>query len=404
MKKLFIAVLTFLLFTSIIAGGIAADQKPVLKNQIVLFQNLLHFVPESIDSIKKKDIKNLAVKEITTAGDFTINDRIFESLMIETLVRENNFTVVERKALDYIIEEQKLSLTGLIEDEIEIGELLNVDAYLMVTLRAIRNNFLQADIMVKKIETGEIVWKDSFKGEYYTDDKLAVGPIFRPPFTYTTTGQFDGGEHLSAVSMDVETGPIFGLQLYGGQQLPGNLSFLELSYLSAACFDFATRKGDFSSETTKETVTSEYDEDLEELVPFTEKKKFKSYYVDYFSPSGYFLVKLHPAEWFNLQNDFFRIGAGFGFSVNMYGYNQKRWQKGENDDEWEYLGEEYLFTTVISPELIATVEFLPLRALSIYGDCRFRINERDADINGSYSVEDIDRFQFTIGVMYYFMK
>jgi hypothetical protein len=88
----------------------------------------------------------------------------------------------------------------------------------------------------------------------------------------------------------------------------------------------------------------------------------------------------------------------------MYGHNQRRWYKYEKDDEWEYLGEEYRFITVISPELVATVEFLPLRALSIYGDCRFRINERDADIFGSYSVEDIDRFQFTIGVMYYFMK
>jgi hypothetical protein len=296
MKKLTVALFAFLLLFSGIATGNAADQKPVLKNQIVLFQNLLHFVPESIDSIKKKNIKNLAVKEITTAGDFAINDRIFESLMIETLVRENNFTVVERKALDYIIEEQKLSLTGLLEDEIEIGELLNVDAYLTVTLRAKRNNFLQADIMVKKIETGEIVWKDSFKGEYYTDDKLAVGPIFRPPFTYTTTGQFDSGEFLSDVpTMPIETGPIFGLQLYGGQQLPGNLSFLELSFLSAVCWDFQARKGDFTSETTKETVTSEYDEDLEELVPFTEQKKFKSYYVDYYSASFYFLAKLHPS-------------------------------------------------------------------------------------------------------------
>jgi|GEM_PF-1348827 len=87
-----------------------------------------------------RHVHKLPNKRLTVAdfkeidGDETEEGKLLTEQIITRLSRVNGLKIVERNQLDVIYEEQKFSLSGNTEEELEVGRILNVDAVVFGTI------------------------------------------------------------------------------------------------------------------------------------------------------------------------------------------------------------------------------------------------------------------------------
>jgi TolB-like protein len=87
-----------------------------------------------------RHVHKLPNKRLTVAdfkeidGDETEEGKLLAEQIITRLSRVNGLKIVERNQLDVIYEEQKFSLSGNTEEELEVGRILNVDAVVFGTI------------------------------------------------------------------------------------------------------------------------------------------------------------------------------------------------------------------------------------------------------------------------------
>ena len=77
-------------------------------------------------------------------------------LISKALVNKKNIIVIERQKIKEIVDEIKLSLSGLTQNELKAGELLEVDYLIAGAVTEIGSNFLIAARLVK-VESGNII-------------------------------------------------------------------------------------------------------------------------------------------------------------------------------------------------------------------------------------------------------
>lgn len=99
-------------------------------------------------SYKDTRVKNITILPQSAGADEKEADELCSSLL------SAGFNVIERKHVNSVLEEQKLSLTGLLEKQNyrDIGKLANADAIVMVSVV-----FMRTNIRVIDVETGAVI-------------------------------------------------------------------------------------------------------------------------------------------------------------------------------------------------------------------------------------------------------
>ena len=156
MKK-YVKYNSFLLFLFLAVNNICLGQESSGKSSIVntqiqrLMDNLLTNLPD----------KNIGVAVLsfeTTEGRTEARDlgEAAAILINQNLVNIPNISVVERQRLKDIMEEIGLSQSGMTSDEIEVGNLLNVEFLIAGAVADMGNRFLLAARFIN-VETGNIL-------------------------------------------------------------------------------------------------------------------------------------------------------------------------------------------------------------------------------------------------------
>lgn len=110
-----------------------------------------------IENSHKLPNKRLTVAEFTyiDGSDSAIGKLIAEKITTK-LSQDGRIRVIERKQLNKILEEQKLSLSGITaEEEKEVGQILNVDAIISGTIAHL-DDYIEINARMIDVTTGEI--------------------------------------------------------------------------------------------------------------------------------------------------------------------------------------------------------------------------------------------------------
>jgi len=206
MRKVFLTVLMFAL--SVSSAG-AFDQN-------IAIDDALSKVLTS--AAKIKNAKVISIVPFEYGPGLTVKS--VEDKIVLKLAKTGNFKVMDKRSLEALLTEQKLSLTGLTEQTniSKIGQLLNADSLLFgrVTLS---NETLIISVNMKDVATGAVVWADEFTGEDL--NKVTFGPGIR-------SGFFNGS--VKYLLNDTLSSPI---------TLPGG--FAENQFFFAFTFSFEQR-------------------------------------------------------------------------------------------------------------------------------------------------------------------
>ena len=123
----------------------------------------LELLSESISQkLESSSIEKIAIMDYSNSSDIQSNlgAYISDEITLQLFLKEN-FQIIERDQLDYVISEQKLGSSGLIDNSsaIEIGNILSVDAIILGDISLIDNNI---SITTKAIstETSQILFID----------------------------------------------------------------------------------------------------------------------------------------------------------------------------------------------------------------------------------------------------
>lgn len=134
-----------------------------------------------------KHLDKLPNKRVTVAdftdieGDDLEEGKLFAEQVITRMLRHGGFRVIERSRLNKVLEEKKLSLAGITqEEEKEIGTLLNVDAIITGTI-AHFDDFEEIHARMIDVGTGEIYCAvEHRKGQKERQKELAaLSPLDR---------------------------------------------------------------------------------------------------------------------------------------------------------------------------------------------------------------------------------
>ena len=127
-----------------------------------LYDNL-ELLSESISQkLESSSIEKIAIMDYSNSSDIHSNlgAYISDEITLQLFLKEK-FQIIERDQLDYVISEQKLGSSGLIDNSsaIEIGNILSVDAIILGDISVIDNNI---SITTKAIsaETSQILFID----------------------------------------------------------------------------------------------------------------------------------------------------------------------------------------------------------------------------------------------------
>ena len=158
--------------------------KSILEKDILKFDDGEVVIGEYEDSFYCKDILNYFEKEKSTINLGLLTEIKGSSMPIDDedkMVTEqedklfkclsklkDKVNIVERKSLNNIIQEQKLSVSGITDtDTVKVGKILNLNFLILETV-----NDKRVTIKVLKIETGELVHLETYVFEH--------GTVFKP--------------------------------------------------------------------------------------------------------------------------------------------------------------------------------------------------------------------------------
>tara|TARA_B100000902_G_C27299539_1_gene911976 strand:+ start:355 stop:1377 length:1023 start_codon:yes stop_codon:yes gene_type:complete len=122
-------------------------------------------IEELANSIEKKleinSINKIAIMDYTNLSNKEFANYFSDEISLQLFLKEK-FQIIERNQLEYIINEQKLGSSGLIDNKsaINIGNILSVDAIIIGEMNMISPNILITTKVIS-VETGEILFLDN---------------------------------------------------------------------------------------------------------------------------------------------------------------------------------------------------------------------------------------------------
>ena len=153
-----ITIHTGLLFVLLLSlNNICFSQETSVETSIVNTQ-IQQLVDDLLTNVPDENIGVAVLSFETTEGRTEARDlgEAAAILINQNLISVPNISVVEREKLEDIIEEIGLSQTGLTSDEIEVGNLLNVQFLIAGAVADLGNRFLLAARIIN-VETGNIL-------------------------------------------------------------------------------------------------------------------------------------------------------------------------------------------------------------------------------------------------------
>ncbi|MDC2984452.1 CsgG/HfaB family protein [Candidatus Marinimicrobia bacterium] len=129
------------------------------KNKYNLNVKLNNITDSIINEIDENSIKKIAIMDFSTTNSLGKNTASYiTNELTFNLFLKNKFIIVERDELSYVIDEQRLNSSGLIESSInKIGNISSVDAVVVgEIIKKPSENFLTVKIL--SVETGEILF------------------------------------------------------------------------------------------------------------------------------------------------------------------------------------------------------------------------------------------------------
>ena len=153
-----ITIHTGLLFVLLLSlNNICFSQETSVETSIVNTQ-IQQLVDDLLTNVPDENIGVAVLSFETTEGRTEARDlgEAAAILINQNLISVPNISVVEREKLEDIIEEIGLSQTGLTSDEIEVGNILNVQYLIAGAVADLGNRFLLAARIIN-VETGNIL-------------------------------------------------------------------------------------------------------------------------------------------------------------------------------------------------------------------------------------------------------
>jgi len=153
-----ITIHTGLLFVLLLSlNNICFSQETSVETSIVNTQ-IQQLVDDLLTNVPDENIGVAVLSFETTEGRTEARDlgEAAAILINQNLISVPNISVVEREKLEDIIEEIGLSQTGLTSDEIEVGNILNVQYLIAGAVADLGNRFLLAARFIN-VETGNVL-------------------------------------------------------------------------------------------------------------------------------------------------------------------------------------------------------------------------------------------------------
>ncbi|MFQ6609276.1 MAG: CsgG/HfaB family protein [Fidelibacterota bacterium] len=124
-------------------------------------------IEKAVDDLMAQtlDVSNIAIWRIQSqSAGFDVD--LLRAKLITDLVSRNTFQVISRDRLDELLDEQELSLSGMIDENsaLEMGRLLGVDGFIS-GYASFNNNRLLLTLHLIESVTGKIVWSISVESE-----------------------------------------------------------------------------------------------------------------------------------------------------------------------------------------------------------------------------------------------
>ncbi|MDD5491066.1 MAG: CsgG/HfaB family protein [bacterium] len=134
----------------------------------------LQVMPKEKLSASIKTIAILEFADVRQAKEKEAHDNpapIIQEKIISALVNQGMFRVIERQQLEKIIAEQKLQMSGLIDNSsaVEIGKILGADGIMVGSITEYGRTIypkarLTVNVRVIEVKTGLIKWATEIKG------------------------------------------------------------------------------------------------------------------------------------------------------------------------------------------------------------------------------------------------
>ncbi|MBD3226203.1 MAG: hypothetical protein GF313_15860 [Caldithrix sp.] len=162
MSTLKIILMLMILFVSVRCASVA-DQNLASEDTNPAFD-----ISEQISTLILKHVHHLPNRRVAVAdftdinGDELEEGKILAEQVITHLAGDSNLAVIERSQLHKVLDEQKLTLSGITEEEQQAGQILNVDAIISGSIAHLQN---EEEISVRMIDvnTGEIYCAEHYQ-------------------------------------------------------------------------------------------------------------------------------------------------------------------------------------------------------------------------------------------------
>jgi TolB-like protein len=140
---------------------------------------LLSFIPHIATAEFKKT--KIAVLDFQLQGeDFQTEDMgiIVAEWLITALVQEGRFDVIERRLLEKIIQEQKLTMTGIVDQKsaTKLGKLLGVKVIISGSVLKLQNS-LEVNARIIDVESASIIAAESVQGSSASSLEELIGQM-----------------------------------------------------------------------------------------------------------------------------------------------------------------------------------------------------------------------------------
>jgi TolB-like protein len=122
------------------------------------------------------DMKVVAVYSITGDKSGKVNLENLQDRIIGVLLKTEKFQVIDRANLKRLLEEQALSMTGVVDEAqmVKAGKLIGVKGFFFGTVD-VREESVVISLKLVSVETSAIVWSKDFVGEAASAAKLGIG-------------------------------------------------------------------------------------------------------------------------------------------------------------------------------------------------------------------------------------
>ena len=175
---------------------------------VTLDNQLENLINQIVSSLAQNDKSKIAVMDfVNMNGEITKLGRYMSEELTTRLYLTGKFEVIERKLLDKIVEEQKISLSGMIDESsaVELGRVLGVDAIASGTITDLGTS-VKVNARLISAESGKLFSVASV--EIPKNDKVKV-LLSQSVATATVTGATTSGnsvaEKTTAVNNPVVT-------------------------------------------------------------------------------------------------------------------------------------------------------------------------------------------------------